>query len=77
MSSSPLRATLAVAVRKVVAAQNATLRDEIAAQRAELTNLRQEMAKPATALAEQNRVLLDTLHALQEAKERRGGLFRR
>jgi hypothetical protein len=75
--NSPLRDTLAEAVREVVAAENVSLRDEVAAQRQELTNLRQEMAKLASALAEQNRVLLDTLHALQETKPRRGGFFGR
>ena len=75
--TSPLRDTLAEAVREVIARENQELRAEVAGQRQELVNLRQEMAKLATALAEQNRVLLDTLHALQEAKERRGGWFGR
>jgi hypothetical protein len=75
--TSPLRDTLAEAVREVIAKENQELRAEVAGQRQELVNLRQEMAKLATALAEQNRVLLDTLHALQEAKERRGGWFGR
>ena len=75
--SSPLRDTLAEVVREVIAAENQELRAAVAAQRQELTNLREEMAKLATALAEQNRVLLDTLHALQKAKERRGGWFGR
>ena len=75
--TSPLRDTLAEAVREVIASENQELRAEVAGQRQELVNLRQEMAKLATALAEQNRVLLDTLHALQEAKERRGGWFGR
>jgi hypothetical protein len=75
--TSPLRDTLAEAVREVIARENQELRAEVAGQRQDLVNLRQEMAKLATALAEQNRVLLDTLHALQEAKERRGGWFGR
>jgi hypothetical protein len=75
--TSPLRDTLAEAVREVIARENQELRAEVAGQRQELVNLRQEMAKLATALAEQNRVLLNTLHALQEAKERRGGWFGR
>jgi hypothetical protein len=75
--TSPLRDTLAEAVREVIAKENQELRAEVAGQRQELVNLREEMAKLATALAEQNRVLLDTLHALQEAKERRGGWFSR
>jgi hypothetical protein len=75
--NSPLRDTLAEAVREVVAAENQALRTEIDGQRRELANLRQEMAKLATALAEQNRVLLDTLAALQETKEHRGGWFKR
>jgi hypothetical protein len=75
--TSPLRDTLAEAVREVIAAENQGLRVELDAQRRELINLRQEMAKLAAALAEQNRVLLDTLAALQDAKERRGGFFKR
>jgi hypothetical protein len=75
--TSPLRDTVAEAVREVIAKENQELRAEVAGQRQELVNLREEMAKLATALAEQNRVLLDTLHALQEAKERRGGWFSR
>jgi hypothetical protein len=75
--NSPLRDTLAEAVREVVAAENQALRAELDGQRKELTTLRQEMAKLATAMAEQNRVLLDTLAALQEAKDRRGGWFNR
>lgn len=75
--TSPLRDTLAEAVRGVVATENAALRSELDAQRKELANLRQEMAKLATALAEQNRILLDTLAALQDAKDRRSGWFKR
>jgi hypothetical protein len=74
---SPLRDSLAEAVREVVAAENQSLRVELDGQRRELTNLRLEMAKLATALAEQNRVLLDTLAALQETKDQRGGWFKR
>jgi phage-related tail protein len=75
--TSPLRDALAEAVREVVAAETAALRAEVAVQREELTRLRGELAKLARAFTEQNRILLDTLHALEEAKERRQRWFGR